>query len=663
MSKLLSEKKLLNVLFKDSPDSIFIIDNKGIIVDCNRAAIKELGYLKKEITGSPITKFLQKESLKVFESKFPGFKKFEKQEGEIQVVNKKGEIIDIWRKGVPVKGENDSFLGLVVFDRDITKRKNAEKALLSNKKNLELEVKRQTNKLIELNKELYSLIKDLQKEREKNLSILKALPDIIFIIDKECRFIDYNVADISQLFVNPEVFLGKRLDEVLPDDIGFEAMNSVRDTFKTNKIQLYEYSLQIKGEEQWFEARIVPKNKNEVLVVTRNITESKNAKKAIVDALEKAEKSDKLKSAFLANMSHEIRTPMNSIIGFSDLLSTVTSDEKRKEFVNLIKKNGSNLLAIINDILDISKIEAGLVTVTKTQFNINEELKYLFDSFSGHPKSLSGLIKLKLTLGLNDKNAVINTDRTKFIQIMTNLINNAMKFTNEGFVEFGYSIHLKKGTPVVKFFVKDSGIGISRNDVDIIFDRFRQADIDDTSALGGTGLGLAICKGFVDVLGGTIGVDSEKGKGSFFYFTLPFIKSSDAENTEVEFFPLKDVNWSDKTILIVEDNVSNYKLLEAYLSFTDAFVLRAANGKMAVKMCKKIDNIDLVLMDIKMPEMNGIEATKEIRKIRKSLPVIAQTAYAMDSDKEECLNAGCDAYFEKPISRNKFISVLSKFLD
>ena len=385
MSKLLSEKQLLNILFKDSPDSTFILDSKGIVIDCNRAAIKELGYLKREIIGTHITKFLTKESLKIFQSKFPGFKKFKKQEGEIQVINKKGEIIDIWRKGIPVKGDNDSFSGLVVFDRNITKRKKAEKALLRNKQNLEKEVEKQTNRLIELNKELIDLIDDLQQEREKNLSILKALPDIIFIIDKHCIFTNYSVADDGKLFVKPDRFLGKRLDEVLPDDIGFDAMNKVRDTLKTNKMQLLEYKLQIKGEEQWFEARIVPKNENEVLVVTRNITEKENAKREIVNALEKAEKSDKLKSAFLANMSHEIRTPMNSIIGFSDLLSTVKSDEKRKEFVELIKKNGSNLLAIINDILDISKIEAGLVTITKTQFNINEELKYLFDSFSGHP--------------------------------------------------------------------------------------------------------------------------------------------------------------------------------------------------------------------------------------------------------------------------------------
>ena len=663
MSKLLSEKQLLNILFKDSPDSIFIIDTEGIIIDCNRASIKEVGYLKREIVGSPIINFLSEESLKVFRSKLPGLKKMKMQEAEIEVVKKNGEVIDIWRKGVPVKGEDGSFMGAVIFDRNITKRKSAEKALLNNKKNLEKEVEKQTNKLIELNKELLNLIQDLQLEREKNLSILKALPDIIFIIDKKCIFKDYNVADISQLFVEPDIFLGKRLDEVLPDDVGFNAMNKVRDAFETNKIQLLEYQLNIKGEKQWFEARIVPKNENEVLVVTRNITERENAKRAIVSALEKAEKSDKLKSAFLANMSHEIRTPMNSIIGFSDLLSTVESDKKRKEFVELIKKNGSNLMMIINDILDISKIEAGLVTVNKTKFNINDELKYLYDSFSSHAKILSGFVKLKFNPGLDDKNAVINSDKTKFIQIMTNLINNALKFTDEGFVEFGYSVNLKKGKAVVKFYVKDSGIGISRKDIDIIFDRFRQVDIDDTSALGGTGLGLAICKGFVDALGGEIGVDSEKGKGSVFYFTLPFQTSSEAESKEVELFSLKDVNWSDKTILIVEDNVSNYKLLEAYLSFTDAFVLRAANGKMAVKMCKKINNIDLVLMDIKMPEMNGIEATKQIRKIRKDLPIIAQTAYAMDSDKEDCLNAGCNDYFIKPISRNKFISVLSKFLD
>ncbi|MCD4833622.1 MAG: response regulator [Bacteroidales bacterium] len=379
-------------------------------------------------------------------------------------------------------------------------------------------------------------------------------------------------------------------------------------------------------------------------------------------AKEKAEESSKLKSAFLANLSHEIRTPMNGINGFSKLLCAPNlNEENKKLYTKLIQQSSEQLLSIINDILDISKIETGQIEIRKNAISINELLSSLYKSFLVDARIKN--VDLSYTKTLSDDQCIILLDENKIMRILSNLINNALKFTKEGYVEFGYLLK----NNFLEFFVKDTGIGISPEDQDKIFERFRQLEFSLSRNYGGTGLGLSISKELVNLLGGEIWVNSELNKlpdekavGSVFYFTIPYEQVKDVyvkkEQDGIAEFP----DWSKFTILIAEDEKSNLLYLQEVLNVTDVKLFHARNGEEAVQICKDNDNIDLVLMDVKMPIMNGFEATKAIKRIKPKLPIIAQTAYAMAGDRNKALQLGCDDYISKPTNDFELIKIIGK---
>lgn len=384
------------------------------------------------------------------------------------------------------------------------------------------------------------------------------------------------------------------------------------------------------------------------------------------EAKEKAEQADKLKSAFLANMSHEIRTPMNSIIGFSDLLiSQEQAPDDRKEFLDLINENAKSLMNLINDIIDIAKMESEQLKIFENECNINKVLKDIHKSFEQEKERRNKQnLRIRVRSQIEDEDFKIIIDEQRFKQIMFNLLNNSLKFTKDGFIEFGMRL---KDQFNIEFYVKDTGVGIDRRAQKIIFDRFRQADDSHTREYGGTGLGLAITKNLVELLGGNIWVESQKGHGSTFYFTLP-LKTSKGKKFEGKFdisafSKVKDLDWSDKRILIAEDEDVNYKLLIAILGETNAEFVRVNDGQQAVEAVKKDGKFDTILMDIKMPKMNGYEAAKIIKKVKPSIPIIAQTAYAMASEKQDILNSGFDAYLAKPIKADQLINTVSSFLN
>lgn len=374
----------------------------------------------------------------------------------------------------------------------------------------------------------------------------------------------------------------------------------------------------------------------------------------LTEAMEKSKESDRLKTAFLANLSHEIRTPMNGIIGFSELvLSPESTDEEKREYNRIIANSCRQLLGVVNDIVDISKIESGVIELHNRHLNLNDMLRELFSLHSLAAREHK--IDLEMIPGFEDGYAGIIADEVKLKQILNNLIGNAIKFTNKGSVKFGY---VPKGK-MIEFYVIDSGIGIPEARQNDIFERFIQADSGLSRRRGGTGLGLSIARAYVEKMGGKIWLRSEKGKGSEFYFTVPLVqevtrKSAPAEqrmDTAAERIPL----------LLVEDTESNEILMKGMLRNYPYDIVVARSGEEALELFQKSGPFGLVMMDIKLPGMDGYEATREIRKLDKEVPVIAQTAYAFQEDREKAMEAGCNDLLSKPISRVALEEILQKF--
>ena len=397
----------------------------------------------------------------------------------------------------------------------------------------------------------------------------------------------------------------------------------------------------------------------------QNEEKEKRANELII-AKERAEQSDRLKSAFLANMSHEIRTPMNRILGFAGLLKEpgLTGEEQQK-FIQIIETSGARMLNIINDIVSISKIESGLMELNIQELNIKLHLEFIKTFFN--PQIEGKGMDFLMVNNLSEKDAVIKSDSEKIYSILTNLVKNAIKYTEQGTIELGCGFKEKNGNPELEFYVKDTGIGISEDRQAPIFERFIQADISDKMALQGAGLGLSISKAYVEMLGGEIWVESEKGKGSIFYFTLPYKSEpeEDANITSDDDSKIVDSIVSPGVpglkILIAEDDEPSRMLLLDMVKGQGETFFEARTGIEAVNICRKHQDIDLILMDIQMPDLNGYEATRRIREFNKEVVIIAQTAFALSGDKEKAMRAGCNDYISKPINKQKLGALIQAF--
>ncbi len=390
-------------------------------------------------------------------------------------------------------------------------------------------------------------------------------------------------------------------------------------------------------------------------------------------AKEKAEESDQLKTSFLENMSHEIRTPMNAIMGFAALLNdTKLSETNKRKYISRINNNCQVLLSLIDNILDMSKIHAGQMQIFKSNFSIKNALLELYDYYYREKEEL-GLknITLNLKIGPDDKDYILYSDSFRFNQIMSSLIGNALKYTEKGSINFGciphYNTEYEKEPHMLQFFVEDTGIGIHSDKSEFIFDRFSKIEDDNSKLYRGAGLGLYIAKHLVTLMGGKIWVHSRFSEGSIFNFTLPYFDTGDVKPKKTtkgkstkKSFPSYD--WRNKTILIVEDEQNNFIYLSEIIKRTGAKVLEANNGQQSYELIQKNPEINLVLMDLMMPEMNGYEATRKIKALRPSLPIIAQTAYTMAKEKKKSLESGCDGYISKPYNPPVLLDLIHNFL-
>ncbi len=432
--------------------------------------------------------------------------------------------------------------------------------------------------------------------------------------------------------------------------------------FSANVIgMIAAYNIEYFTRRDYFQNKQLDASKAEIKETNINLEKKVEERtEQLKDAKERAEQSDKLKSAFLANMSHEIRTPMNGILGFAQLLRQTDDQEEQNEFLDIIDENGQYLLSLINDIVDLSKIEVGMLQTNPSEFAINSLMEEVLESFSNEDKVKEGRMEMQLRKGFQDGDDLILADRKRLKQILINLVSNAIKFTHEGTVEAGYSLFGKE----VLFFVRDTGIGIEEDKKLFIFDRFMQVTQNHQPTSHGSGLGLAISKAFVHLMGGEIWVESIPEEGSVFYFTLPYQKGFQSGDiyTQKQGDMSLDYNWENKVILVAEDVATNYLLIKTSLKKTGVKLIWVKNGQEAVDTCMQRDDIDLILMDLRMPEKDGYSATREIRVHYPDLPIIAQTSYAMVEDRQLSIDAGCTDYIAKPFNIRDLLEKIATYI-
>lgn len=626
-----------NSLFEDAPEAIAILNNEKQVVRTNKKFLDLFNLKDRKVNGNNLSALLIKSDTKNSarqNSKLDTLIKSEIVHSINFPDNKANLIIRVQTSPIIFKNKK---VGVYKIFHDITEQTRASQIL--------------------------------EQTRQTIRNIFDAAPNPIAVISPEGDILDFNFASLELFgYRDKDIDYPMNCFDIVTEKDKQKVHRAFQTVLKKGYLKRILIHLIKKDGSEFpaeISARIMSKNKAvqaNMVVIATDITERVNYEKKLKEAREKAIESDKLKSAFLANMSHEIRTPMNAIIGFSKLLTAGNiSETENEQYIEIIKNTGNILLNIIDDIIDIAKIEAGQIQIHKTDTAVNKILHELHAFFEKERKRHGkSHVKLILSISEPDQNFTIHTDPMRFRQVMSNLLSNALKFTEEGEIQFGYTIQENK---TLRFFVKDTGIGIPEGKTEIIFERFRQIEISENKKFGGTGLGLAITKNLLKLLGGRIWVESEKGKGSCFYFTLPLIRveKQDTHSSAIS-KELSNQNFEGKVILIVEDNELNVKLLEKFLEPTKVKIIWARDGNPSIEICKSDQQVDLILMDIQMPEMDGYQATKIIKSIKPNVPVIAQTAYAMTGEREKILGAGFDEYLSKPIQIKELIHLLNKYL-
>jgi PAS domain S-box-containing protein len=647
--KLIESEYHLRTIIEAEPECIKIVDAEGRLLLMNPAglAIIEADSME-QVAGQEVFGLITAEYRSAFIKMHKRVIAGESVQMEFELMGLKGACHWLETNAVPLQYHGK--MVHLAHTRNITERKQAEEKL----KNSEMFLK-ETQTIARLG----TYIINIENGTWTSSDILDAILGINATYDKTLQ--DWNS------IVHPEwlqIILDYFRNEVIAHQCKFDK----------------EYKIIRKNDKQerWVHAlgEVLYNEKNQpikMIGTIQDITERKRIEEELIIAKEKAEESDRLKSAFLSNMSHEIRTPMNGILGFAELLKEPSlTGEEQQEYIGIIERSGTRMLNIINDIIDISKIESGSMKILISETNINQQIEYIYTFFKPEIDAKNMQLSFKNTLP--SKEALIKTDREKIYAILTNLVKNAIKFTHSGSIEFGYNLKPAKPGAAgmsgylfepfeLEFFVKDTGTGIRQEQLEIVFERFRQGSESLTRNYEGAGLGLSISKAFVEMLGGKIWVESEIGKGSIFYFTIPY----NCEQEVKEVVKITDLVCDEEKqikslkILIAEDDEISGKLLIQTIKKFGKEILKAKTGIGAVEICHNNPDIDLVLMDIQMPVMDGYEATKKIRKFNKDVIIIAQTAYALTGDKEKAITAGCNDYISKPVKKDELMAMLYKY--
>lgn len=547
---------------------------------------------------------------------------------------------------------------------------------IDHQKGIEIALKENEAKLLKQNEEYVIVNKQLAESNQKTIQLFNQLQDKQAYLNSIFRSVPAMICLISNriiLFANnyASLMTGYDIDELLGQDT-LLLYSSVKEYEKVFNLLYSDNGLgSIKSANtQWqmkngtiidvyiTATHIESDVSQETYTFSAiDVTSQRLYEEELIAAKVQAEKAERLKTTFLCNMSHELRTPMNGIVGFSEMLQTQVTQAKKDEYLKVITNSSKQLLKIISDIIDISKIETNGLEVFYSPVNLPKLFIELHETYLSYLET-----RHKEHITLYYENCLFNNceniivDENKLKQILSNLLNNAVKFTDEGEIRFGCKLLEKE----IEFYVSDTGIGIDAEELTEIFECFRQTESPTRKKYGGNGLGLAIAKGFVEILDGKIWVKSVKDSGSTFYFTIPF--KPDNEQMNIETMDRSTLKWPDFHILVVEDDLTCLILIDEMLADTGIKISHAVTGLEAVKACRKDQSIDLVLMDMRLPEIDGYEATRRIKELRPQLPIIAQTAHALSEDRQKCLQAGCNEYITKPINQDNLFDMIDLFL-
>lgn len=623
-----SEKKFRNIFQKHSAIKLIIDPDSGNITDANKAAAKFYGWRMEELKKIDFYR-LNKAPADQLKKRLSQIKYSEETHFETQQQKADGSICDVEIYGSIIDIGNKIVLHLIIHD--ITAKKRIEEQL--------------------------KLLSQSVNQSPIATVITNRKGDIEYVNPFFCKITGYTQEEV--LGKNPNILQSGYQDKNFYENL----WETILDGRNWNGVMCNKKK---NGELYWEEALISPivneqGNITHFVGIKEDISERKKLMEDLVIAKEKAEESDRLKSAFLANMSHEIRTPMNGILGFTDLLRKPDlTTHKKEKYIDIIHRSGKRMLSTVNDIIEISKIETGFINMEYEEINVNELLKELFLFFK--PEVEKKGLHLVLEKSLPDKNIHIQTDRSKINSILSNLIKNAIKFTDTGEITVG----LDADDSHLRFYIKDTGIGISDQHKKIIFDRFNQADMSHTRSFEGSGLGLSITKSYVELLGGKIWLKSEIGKGSTFFFTIPLAHREKSDNYSSDSVSRKDIVKQQAShpgkklkILIAEDDIPNLIYMTTLVEDISYEVVQCRNGKEAVDHCVNYQNVDLILMDLKMPLMDGYEAIRKIRVFNQDVIIITCSAYAIEDNKHKLLETGSNEFLTKPIKKEDLFEIIN----